>query len=185
MAWSGEFDGFDWDEGNSDKSRRKHGVTIEECEQVFSNIPLLFLDDLKHSKFEERFIAMGKTDAGKMLFVVFTPRQSKVRVISARPMTGRNARFMKKALKKIPKFRSEEEEAEFWLSHGSSEYVDWSKAKVLRAPLVKRRSDVTLPISLPKSAYNRLRELARDRDVPYTLLARQIFREGLRNEIKG
>ncbi|MDE2021100.1 MAG: BrnT family toxin [Patescibacteria group bacterium] len=99
MAWSGEFDGFDWDEGNSDKSRRKHGVTIEECEQVFSNIPLLLLDDLKHSKFEERFIAMGKTDAGKMLFVVFTPRQSRVRVISARPMDRKERTFYEESTK--------------------------------------------------------------------------------------
>ncbi len=86
MSWTAEFDGFEWDEGNSDKSRRKHGVTIQECEEVFSNTPLLFLDDWKHSQEEERFIAMGKTDAGKKLFIVFTPRKSKVRVISARPM---------------------------------------------------------------------------------------------------
>jgi uncharacterized DUF497 family protein len=93
MAWTGEFDGFEWDEGNSDKSRRKHGVTIEECEQVFSNTPILFLDDLKHSSKEERYIAMGQTDAGKTLFVVFTPRGRMVCVISARPMDRKERKF--------------------------------------------------------------------------------------------
>jgi hypothetical protein len=92
---------------------------------------------------------------------------------------------MKKALKKIPKFKSEDDEARFWLSHSSTDYVDWSAAKRLRSPLVKRTANITLPLTLPKATYNRLRELASDRDVPYTLLARQIFRDGLRNEMKG
>ena len=89
---------------------------------------------------------------------------------------------MKKALKRIPKFKSEDEEAQFWLTHSSTDYVDWSKAKVLHAPLVKR-ANVTLPISLPKSTYNRLRELADRRDIPYADLAKQIFRDGLKKEL--
>jgi uncharacterized protein len=93
VAWTGEFDGFEWDEGNSDKSRRKHRVTIEECEQVFANTPILFLEDVKHSQDEERFIAMGKTDKGKKLFIVFTPRHGKVRVISGRPMDKKERTF--------------------------------------------------------------------------------------------
>ena len=36
---------------------------------------------------------------------------------------------MAKKLKKIPKFRNEHEEAEFWNSHDSTDYLDWSKAK--------------------------------------------------------
>lgn len=35
----------------------------------------------------------------------------------------------KKKLKKIPKFKNEQEEAEFWRTHDSTEYLDWSKAK--------------------------------------------------------
>jgi uncharacterized DUF497 family protein len=103
MIWTGQFSGFDWDEGNSDKSRRKHGVTIEECEQVFSNIPILFLDDFKHSTQEERYIAMGKTDMGKKLFVVFTPRDGKVRVISARPMDKKEKGFYEKGAQEYSK----------------------------------------------------------------------------------
>ncbi len=89
---------------------------------------------------------------------------------------------MKKALKKIPKFKSEDEEAQFWLTHSSADYVDLTKARVLQSPLVKR-AGVTLPITLTNSTYNRLRELANKREVSYTTLAKQIFREGLARAI--
>jgi hypothetical protein len=36
---------------------------------------------------------------------------------------------MTKKLKEIPKFRDEDEEREFWATHDSTEYFDWSKAK--------------------------------------------------------
>ena len=79
---------FQWDEGNSDKNWLKHGVTQLECEQAFFNLPFLVFDDQRHSQNEERFYALGRTDEGKGLFIVFTYRdQSYVRVISARKMT--------------------------------------------------------------------------------------------------
>lgn len=42
-----------------------------------------------------------------------------------------------KKLKTIPKFKSEEEEREFWLNHDSTEYLDWSKARVTVFPNLK------------------------------------------------
>ena len=45
---------------------------------------------------------------------------------------------VKKAVRKIPKFKSENAEAKFWLTHSSTDYVDWSSAIVLKTPLVKR-----------------------------------------------
>jgi uncharacterized DUF497 family protein len=79
---------FQWDEGNSDKNWIKHGITQTECEQTFFNLPFLVFDDSRHSQNEERFYALGRTDAGKGLFLVFTYReQSLVRIISARRMT--------------------------------------------------------------------------------------------------
>ncbi len=82
------FAGFNWDEGNREKSRDKHGVAPEECEQVFFNRPLLVHYDRGHSKSEERYYVLGRTDAGRRLFLVFTPRGELIRVISARDMTG-------------------------------------------------------------------------------------------------
>ncbi|MBI3956181.1 BrnT family toxin [Candidatus Gottesmanbacteria bacterium] len=77
---------FDWDEGNLDKSRRKHGVTPEEAESVFSDEEGFVLPDERHSDQEERQVLFGKSDRQRHLFVVFTIRDSTVRIISARGM---------------------------------------------------------------------------------------------------
>ena len=78
--------GFEWDTHNSDKIRAKHGVTPVECEQVFFNLPVIVADDAKHSESENRFYVLGQTDSGRLLFLVFTIRKDKARVISARDM---------------------------------------------------------------------------------------------------
>jgi uncharacterized protein len=80
--------GFEWDEGNARKSLDKHGVTQEEAEQVFFNVPLLVVEDLVHSRVEERFQALGATLEGRRLHVTFTLREdgARIRVISARAM---------------------------------------------------------------------------------------------------
>jgi uncharacterized DUF497 family protein len=79
--------GFEWDEGNAWKNE-KHGVSMAEAEQVFFNSPLLTLSDAKHSETEPRFHALGKTNEGRQLHIVFTLRDAdqRIRVISARNM---------------------------------------------------------------------------------------------------
>jgi len=79
--------GFDWDEGNSKKNWIKHKVTPAECEQIFFNQPLIIKDDVQHSEREKRFLALGKTDQNRTLFIAFTLRNDLVRVISARDMS--------------------------------------------------------------------------------------------------
>lgn len=81
-----ECTGFDWDEGNLLKNWDKHRVSASECEQIFFNRPLVAISDEKHSKNEVRFYALGQTDIGRLLFVVFTIRNKSIRVISARDM---------------------------------------------------------------------------------------------------
>jgi uncharacterized DUF497 family protein len=83
--------GFQWDEGNATKSWTKHEVGQSECEQVFFSAPLVTAPDARHSSDEERYFALGQTDAGRLLLVVFTIRDDQIRVISARPMS-RNER---------------------------------------------------------------------------------------------
>ena len=78
--------GFQWDRGNRDKNWLKHEVSNNECEQNFFNEPLLVYADSKHSVSEKRWYALGKTDLNRSLFVVFTIRESLVRIISARDM---------------------------------------------------------------------------------------------------
>ena len=79
-------EGFDWDEGNSEKNWILHQVMRSECEQVFFNEPLIAANDPKHSQTEKRWFVLGKTDTERLLFVVLTIRNKLIRVISARDM---------------------------------------------------------------------------------------------------
>ena len=79
--------GFDWDEGNIQKNWLKHQVSTGECEEVFFNLPLLLHPDPKHSQTEVRYYVLGQTNAGRRLFIAFTLRGTKIRVISARDMS--------------------------------------------------------------------------------------------------
>ena len=80
--------GFDWDEGNAEKNWQLHRVSAAEIEEIFFNQPLVVEDDVQHSEDELRHKALGMTDGGRLLFVVYTIRGDRVRVISARDMTG-------------------------------------------------------------------------------------------------
>jgi uncharacterized protein len=84
--------GFEWDKHNTEKIKTKHDVTAVECEQIFFNIPVIAGEDVKHSKIENRFYVLGQTDAGRLLFMVFTVRNDKLRVISARDMNRKERR---------------------------------------------------------------------------------------------
>ena len=84
--------GFDWDDGNQGKNWEKHGVTDAEAEETFFNDPLVAGTDVAHSGSEPRYFALGRTDAGRRLFVAFAVRRNLIRVISARDMTKRELR---------------------------------------------------------------------------------------------
>jgi len=81
--------GFQWDDGNAEKNWLRHRVSRTESEQIFFNQPLLIVDDVGHSEREDRYYALGRTDGDRPLFVVFTIRETLIRVISARDMTRR------------------------------------------------------------------------------------------------
>ena len=80
--------GFQWDEANWRKSELEYGVAAAEAEEVLLSDPLCQNDE-RHSRAEQRYIALGVTNEGRHLFVAFTVRRSLVRVISARPMSRR------------------------------------------------------------------------------------------------
>ena len=83
-----KIDGFDWDEGNEQKCQ-KHGLTKADIEAFFKN-QVWIAPDIKHSVQEERFLAVGYSDFGRPMFVVFTLRiqdeKTRLRPISARHM---------------------------------------------------------------------------------------------------
>ena len=86
-------EGFLWDEGNFEKNWLKHKVTRIECEEIFFNLPLVISDDVKHSHFEKRYYALGKSKAERSLFISFTIRNNLIRVISARDMNRKERKI--------------------------------------------------------------------------------------------
>lgn len=85
--------GFEWDEHNVLKNWEKHAVSHFECEEVFFNQPLILRADTEHSAQESRYYVLGRTDAGRGLFVAFTVRQNLIRAICYRDMTEREKRI--------------------------------------------------------------------------------------------
>jgi uncharacterized protein len=88
-----DFSGFEWDNGNIDKNRLKHEVEAFEAEQIFFNDPLIVIPDEKHSIQETRYAALGKTDDGRKLTIVFTQRNQLIRIISARDMNKKERKY--------------------------------------------------------------------------------------------
>jgi uncharacterized DUF497 family protein len=78
--------GFDWDEVNIQKNWESHKVTPEKAADIFFQEPLVVRSDVRHSKGEKRYYALGETGAGRRLFVAFTIRRKLIRVISVRDM---------------------------------------------------------------------------------------------------
>ncbi len=87
---------FQWDKGNENKNYLKHKVTNKEVEQIFSDKNLLLFEDTKYSKKEKRYQALGKTDEQRLLFVSFTVRGDKVRIISARDASRKEEKYYEK-----------------------------------------------------------------------------------------
>jgi uncharacterized DUF497 family protein len=79
-----EFEGFEWDAGNSAKCQ-KHGLSLDEIESVFSQ-RVLIVNDEANSEAEQRFRAIGVTASGRQAFIVFTLRGKLLRPLSARYM---------------------------------------------------------------------------------------------------
>lgn len=71
-----------------------------------------------------------------------------------------------KKLKKLPKFKSEDEERDFWATHSSMDYVDWSNAVIMRFPNLKPSTE-TISLRLPKWLLDEIKMKANWRDMPY------------------
>lgn len=84
---------FEWDKWNIDKSFKKHNVTNIEAEEIFVNKPLKTFKNKKHSQKEFRFSALGITNKKRRLYVSFTIRDNKIRIISARDQSRKERRL--------------------------------------------------------------------------------------------
>ena len=86
-----------------------------------------------------------------------------------------------KKLKPIPHFKNEEEEFNFWITHDTTDYVDWSKAKRVVFPNLKR-STKSISLRLPEHLLNRLKARANKRDVPYQSLIKIILTDAVNSD---
>ncbi len=84
---------------------------------------------------------------------------------------------------KIPKFRTEEEERNFWSSHDSTEYIDWSKVKDVTLSNLKP-SVRSISIRLPEIMIEELKLLAHKKDIPYQSLMKIYISEKMREEFQ-
>ncbi|HSW97024.1 MAG TPA: BrnA antitoxin family protein [Candidatus Saccharimonadales bacterium] len=86
-------------------------------------------------------------------------------------------------LKKIPSFKNEEEEREFWATHDSTEYIDWSKAQKAVFPNLKPSTE-SISLRLPSFLLARIKQLANKKDVPYQSLMKMFLSEKVDQELK-
>ena len=84
--------------------------------------------------------------------------------------------------KPIPQFSNEDEEREFWATHDSTEFIDWSKAEKNPSFSHLKPSTRTVSIRLPESLIAALKTLANKRDVPYQSLMKIFLAEKVKEE---
>lgn len=86
-----------------------------------------------------------------------------------------------KKLQSVPKFKNENEEAKFWNTHDSTEYIDWDKALEVEFPNLKP-STKTITLRLPAHLLSSIKRVANRKDVPYQSLMKVFLSEKIREE---
>ena len=84
--------------------------------------------------------------------------------------------------KKIPQFKNDDEEREFWATHDSTEFIKWNKAERVTFSNLKR-SVKKISLRLPESMLEELTLLANKRDVPYQSLLKIFLAERIEKEL--
>ena len=83
---------FEWDSEKASSNLDKHGVDFPEASTTFGDPLELKISDTGHSADEFRFLSVARSSAGRILVVSYTERESRIRIISARPATPRERR---------------------------------------------------------------------------------------------
>lgn len=89
-----------------------------------------------------------------------------------------------KDLKQIPKFKNEQEEADFWNTHDSADYIDWLNAERTTLPNLKPTTE-SISLRLPVPLLARIKELANEKDVPYQSLMKVYLSNQVKHELKA
>jgi predicted DNA binding CopG/RHH family protein len=86
-------------------------------------------------------------------------------------------------LKKIPKFKDEDEEREFWVKSDSTKYINWEKSEKIAFSKLKP-STKTISLRLPEFILAEIKMIANKRDVPYQSLIKIFLKERIDQELK-
>ena len=78
---------FEWNKDKAKANSTKHGVSFAEAKTVFDDSLFVEFYDPDHSDSEERYIIVGQSERGRLLIVLYTERNQKIRLISAREAT--------------------------------------------------------------------------------------------------
>lgn len=79
---------FEWDDEKAISNLKKHGVSFEEGATIFNDPLIASISDPDHSKEEERYVSVGISVQGRLLVVVHTEREERIRLIGCRKATG-------------------------------------------------------------------------------------------------
>lgn len=94
-----------------------------------------------------------------------------------------------KKYKSIPIFKTEDEERDFWATHDSTEYIDWSKAQLVRFPNLKSTNFAsptrTISLRVPEWLVSQVKQIADNADVPYQSLIKIFLAERVKEELTG
>jgi len=83
---------FEWDEAKAKKNLKKHGVDFDEGKTIFNDPLLLSFPDIGSSEVEERYVNIGLSVRDRVLVLIHTERQGKIRIISCRKAKARERR---------------------------------------------------------------------------------------------
>ena len=113
-------------------------------------------------------------------------RANRIRVISARDEQKREE-SLKKKIKPVPKFRNEQDERDFWNTHDTTEYFDFSKSSRVE---IEFDPGIEAPVKsislrLPREMLNQLKVLADKKDIPYQSLIKVYLAEKIAQERKA
>lgn len=87
---------FEWDRRKAKYNLRKHGVSFEEASTVFDDVLADFFEDPDHSVHEKRFLTIGTSVRGRLLYVAFADRNPRIRIIVRGCLQSKKRKFMKK-----------------------------------------------------------------------------------------
>jgi uncharacterized protein len=89
---------FDWDPEKAASNVEKHQVAFQEAATVFDDPLSIVFPDPRHSIGEARFVIIGRSNQGRLLFVAHADRIDRTRIISARTVTRREQRIYEEFL---------------------------------------------------------------------------------------